>query len=266
MPKRKARKPITRPSATQSSIATQAGPRAYAVVEEERAGGVGAYTNVERVAERQLPGESHHHVPCLAGIGKVQDERGDRERIGAGKRGSRTRSVGQGREPDACPAHCFLSSRPAPQEQHEDQQAEAEHALRRRHDEKTRERLGKAHQQAAEQRAGHRSESAHDDDDEGEEGVVGAERRGHIDEEHHRAARDRYACRAKPEGERVVFPDVQAHDLGAEVIIGARADRLAGQREPGKGEQHGCGGHGQKAAYSAALSTRMRPISNDSSG
>src|SRR5207237_5424052 len=62
----------------------QAGPRADAVVEEDRTRDVGADADVEGMAERKLPGESHHHVPGLAGIGEVQDQRRHRERVVAG--------------------------------------------------------------------------------------------------------------------------------------------------------------------------------------
>src|SRR5690606_39219968 len=40
----------------------------------ERGGGVGAEPDIERVAERELPGKAHHDVPGLPDIGKVENE------------------------------------------------------------------------------------------------------------------------------------------------------------------------------------------------
>src|SRR5712671_4551263 len=67
----------------------QAGPRPDAPVVEHRARGVGGHADIDRMPERQLPGEAHHHVPRLPGIGEVEDKRGDRQRIGSGDGGKR---------------------------------------------------------------------------------------------------------------------------------------------------------------------------------
>ena len=50
----------------------------------ERRGRVGTETDVERMAERELPGETHHHVPGLADVGEVknQDQNGDQVVVG----------------------------------------------------------------------------------------------------------------------------------------------------------------------------------------
>ena len=59
----------------------QPGPRSDTVVEEERPRRVRADADVERMPERELAREAHHHVPCLAGVGEVEDQRRDRERV-----------------------------------------------------------------------------------------------------------------------------------------------------------------------------------------
>ena len=59
-------------------------PRADAEMHIERRRRVGAEADIERVAERQLPGETHHDVPRLAYIGEVQNENEHGEQIVAG--------------------------------------------------------------------------------------------------------------------------------------------------------------------------------------
>ena len=63
----------------------------------------------------------------------------------------------------------------AGEEQHDDQQREAEHAFRRGRDEKSGQRFRYADEHAADERAGHRTEAADDDDDEGEQRIAGTE-------------------------------------------------------------------------------------------
>ena len=50
----------------------------------ERRRRIGAEANIERMAERQLPGKAHHDVPRLADIGEIQNETENGEQIVAG--------------------------------------------------------------------------------------------------------------------------------------------------------------------------------------
>src|SRR5882762_9590462 len=59
----------------------------------ERSGGVGAKSNVKRMAKRKLAGEAHHDVPGLARIGEIEDQ--DQRRRHQGDE--------QDREPQPCP-------------------------------------------------------------------------------------------------------------------------------------------------------------------
>src|SRR5262249_24368502 len=59
--------------------------RPDAEMKEQRRRRIGAQAHVERMAERELPGEPHHHVPGLAGVREVEDQRADGERVGAGQ-------------------------------------------------------------------------------------------------------------------------------------------------------------------------------------
>src|SRR6185503_11497805 len=90
----------------------QPGPRADAVVEEDRTRRVRADADVERMAERELPGEAHHHVPCLAGVGEVKDQRCDRERVGDREKGKNDEEQEQGGEADLGADQAFFPSRP----------------------------------------------------------------------------------------------------------------------------------------------------------
>src|SRR5438874_1113488 len=49
-------------------------PGRQSVMHEERGADIGAEPDIERMAERQEPGEAHHDVPGLADIGGDQDE------------------------------------------------------------------------------------------------------------------------------------------------------------------------------------------------
>src|SRR5512134_1894016 len=57
------------------------GPGPDPVVEEEARRGIRADPHVQGVAERELPGEPHHHVPRLAGVREEEDESRDREDV-----------------------------------------------------------------------------------------------------------------------------------------------------------------------------------------
>ncbi len=46
---------------------------------------IGAEPDIERMAERQLPGKAHHDVPGLPDIGEVQNQDQDGQEIVAGK-------------------------------------------------------------------------------------------------------------------------------------------------------------------------------------
>ena len=50
----------------------QAEPGADAEIDIERGRCIGAEPDIERVAERQLPGKAHHDVPGLPGIGEIK--------------------------------------------------------------------------------------------------------------------------------------------------------------------------------------------------
>src|SRR5262245_28219551 len=64
------------------------------------------------MAERELPGEAHQHVPRLAGVGEVQDERADRQRVGAGQPRERDGEHEQDREQARGAGHDFFPNRP----------------------------------------------------------------------------------------------------------------------------------------------------------
>ena len=63
----------------------EAEPRADAEMHVERRRRIGAEPDIERMAERQLPGKAHHDVPALTDIGEVQDQNEHGEQIVAGK-------------------------------------------------------------------------------------------------------------------------------------------------------------------------------------
>src|SRR5262249_36884488 len=89
-----------------------AGPGPDAVVEEQPARRVRADADVERVPERELPGEAHHHIPRLAGVGEEQDQRGDRQRVAAREKRQRDGRRAERDEAEAGAAQVFLPSRP----------------------------------------------------------------------------------------------------------------------------------------------------------
>src|SRR5262249_2003280 len=60
-------------------------PGPDAEMDIERGGGIAAEPDIEGVAERQLAGKSHHHVPGLAGIGEVEDDDEHGEQVGVGE-------------------------------------------------------------------------------------------------------------------------------------------------------------------------------------
>src|SRR5262249_39689873 len=90
----------------------QHGPRADAEGIEEGARRIGADAYVERVAERELPGESHHHVPRLAGVGEVENQRCHREGIASGKRRQCDQQRSEDGERDRAPVHVRRPSSP----------------------------------------------------------------------------------------------------------------------------------------------------------
>src|SRR4030095_14621125 len=63
------------------------------------------------MAERELAGESHHHVPRLAGVGEVEDQRRDRKGVGSDEGGQRHHQDGQDSQVDEFFLH-RLPSRP----------------------------------------------------------------------------------------------------------------------------------------------------------
>src|SRR5256885_14593023 len=56
-------------------------------MEEEPRRRIGAEAEVERVPERQLTGEPHHHVPRLTDVSEVEDQRGHRQDVAARHQG-----------------------------------------------------------------------------------------------------------------------------------------------------------------------------------
>src|ERR1044071_5769908 len=90
----------------------QAGPGPDAVVEEDRARRVRADADVERMAERELPREPHHHVPGLAGVGEIENQRRDRKRVRAGEGGKYRKRGEKQPERDAAAAQARFPSRP----------------------------------------------------------------------------------------------------------------------------------------------------------
>ena len=74
------------PASAATGIATeQAEPRPDAEMHVERRRRIGAEPDIERVAERQLPGKAHHDVPGLPGIGEIENEDEHGEQIVAGE-------------------------------------------------------------------------------------------------------------------------------------------------------------------------------------
>src|SRR5262249_37780358 len=56
-------------------------PRPDAEMDVERRRRIGAEPDIDGVAEGELAGEAHHHVPRLAGIGGIEDDDKDGEKI-----------------------------------------------------------------------------------------------------------------------------------------------------------------------------------------
>ena len=98
-------------------------------------------------------------------------------------------------------------------------------------------RLGDADKNAAKERAGHRAQSAGNDDNEREERVARPKHRGRVNEQSEHGAGSADACCAETEGERVEALHVEADDLRAGEIIGAGADRLADKSKTKEDEQ-----------------------------
>ena len=63
----------------------QADPRTDAVMHVERGGRIGAEPDIDRVAERQLPGKAHHDVPGLPRIGEIENEDQDGQQVVVGE-------------------------------------------------------------------------------------------------------------------------------------------------------------------------------------
>ena len=64
----------------------KADPGTDAEMHVERRGCIGAEPDIDGVTERKLAGESHHHVPGLAGIGEIEDGDEDGEQIVVGEK------------------------------------------------------------------------------------------------------------------------------------------------------------------------------------
>src|SRR5262249_5043923 len=60
---------------------SQSEPRPDAEMDIERRRGICAEPDIDGVAEGELAGEAHHHVPRLAGIGGIEDDDEDGEQI-----------------------------------------------------------------------------------------------------------------------------------------------------------------------------------------
>ena len=240
----------------------QADPRADAEMEVEAGRDVAAQPGIERVAERELAREAHQDVPGLPDIGEVEHQDQDGEPVLADQRRRREEQRQQHAQAQqdarrrvadqaADETHCAHALAPdqalRAQQQDQDQQAEAEHALERGLQQEARHRFADADQQAAQQRAGHAAEAADDDDDEGEQGVFDGEEGRHRDDGDHQRARGTDAGRADAEGDGIEAAHVEADDQRGEVVVGRGADRLAGARageeEP---QQQGDGDGGQR--------------------
>src|SRR5689334_2882607 len=70
----------------------KADPRPDAEMHVERRRGIGPQADIERVAERQLPGKAHHDVPGLPGIGEVENKNKNGEKIIADRKSTRLNS------------------------------------------------------------------------------------------------------------------------------------------------------------------------------
>src|ERR1051326_5026699 len=80
--------------------------RPDAEVDPQRRRHIGAEPEVERVAERELPGKSHQQVPGLAGIGEIHHQDQHAELIAVGKERREKKSGEQQRgEHAAVPRH-----------------------------------------------------------------------------------------------------------------------------------------------------------------
>src|SRR5262249_25359765 len=87
-------------------------PGADAEVEKERPRGVRADAHVERMTERELPAKPHHHVPGLAGVGEVEDQRSHRDRVRSGQSRKKDQGEEQERQKGVGAAHDFFPRRP----------------------------------------------------------------------------------------------------------------------------------------------------------
>src|SRR5690606_13665630 len=70
---------------------------ADAEMDIERGGGIGAESDIERMAERELPGKAHHDVPRLPDIGEGENEEEHAQQMAADEIG-RDQERGQDRE------------------------------------------------------------------------------------------------------------------------------------------------------------------------
>ena len=122
-------------------------PGQEAEMHEERRAGIGAEPDIERMPERELPGEAGHDVPRLAEIGGEQHHHQHRDDIGvdqqrqhqhqrdeeAERRRDARRDVDRGASLSRAPQQALR-----PDQQHQDEQAEAEGALQGGLDEEAR--------------------------------------------------------------------------------------------------------------------------------
>ena len=241
----------------------QADPRAYPEMEEQRRRRVGAEADVEGVAERELAGKAHHDVPGLAGIGEVEDEDEDREQVVVDKERRGQQGRKQDEQQDEAAARdvgeqrghhvSFFPRMPCgPEQQHQHEDAEGEHALGGRRIEQPRQRLGEPDQHPAQQRAGHRAEPTGNDDDERQQRIGGPERGRHVDHQREHDAGGADAGGADAEGEGVEALHVEADHQRAGIVVGAGADRLAEHGEAEEGEQRGRDQHGGRARIGLA--------------
>src|SRR6266568_1258568 len=95
-------------------------PRPDAEMDPQRRRHIGADAQIERVAERQLPGEAHQQIPGLADVGEIQhqDQHADEIAVGDQRRGQKSGEQHRGEHAAAqrriCPqrAHARRPSRP----------------------------------------------------------------------------------------------------------------------------------------------------------
>ena len=79
-------------------------PRTDAVVKEQARRRVRAEADVQGMPERELAGESHHHVPGLPDVREVERQRHDGEDVAARDERQRERGTATRRDQRAAPA------------------------------------------------------------------------------------------------------------------------------------------------------------------